>query len=65
MPAPKMRTAEGLLLLVKQDDPDTAVTLRMIRRLIATGELPHIDVGKKKLADYNKLMDYLKGEQAS
>lgn len=62
MTTPRMRTAEGLLELVKQDDPETAVTLRMIRRLIATGALPHVDVGRKKLADYNKLLKCLEGE---
>lgn len=49
MTTPRMRTAPGALEIIKQMDPDTAVTLRYIRRLIATETVPHVDVGRKKL----------------
>lgn len=65
MTTPKMRTAEGALAAIKEQDPDTAVTLRFIRRLINTGAVPHVPVGCKKLVNVDLLLDYLKGEKSA
>ena len=62
MPTPRMRTAEGALAVIKAAAPGTAVTLRFIRGLIKTGTVPHVPVGRKKLVDVDRLLDYLKGE---
>lgn len=59
----RMRTAEGALDVIKQQDPDTAVTLRMIRRLINTGALPYVPVGRKKLINVDGLLAYLGGKE--
>lgn len=59
-----MRTAPGALEIIKQMDPDTAVTLRYIRRLIATETVPHVDVGRKKLVNVDQLLKFLEGESA-
>lgn len=59
MTAPRMRTAEGALEIIKAEDPETAVTLRYIRRLIATGAVPFVPVGRKKLVNVDKLLAYL------
>ena len=64
MQTPRMRTAHGALEIIKELDPDTAVTLRYIRRLIATGEVPHVDVGRKKLVNVDQLLKFLEGESA-
>lgn len=61
--AARMRTAEGALEIIKQQDPDTAVTLRMIRRLINTGVLPYVPVGRKKLINVDGLLAYLGGKE--
>lgn len=58
---PRMRTAEGALAIIKEEDPGTAVTLRYIRRLIAAGTIPHIPVGRKKLVNVDELLAYLEG----
>lgn len=58
---PRMRTAEGLLELAKTDDPEIALTLRMIRRFISTGAIHSVAVGRKHIASYDELMDYLRG----
>lgn len=57
----RMRTAEGALQIIKDQDPDTAVTLRLIRRLISTGEFPSVPVGRKKLINVDALLEYLAG----
>lgn len=58
---PRMRTAEGALAIIKEQDPDTAVTLRYIRRLITEGTIPHVPVGRKKLVNVDGLLAYLEG----
>lgn len=65
MTTPRMRTAEGALAILKEEDPGTAVTLRFIRRLIVTGAVPCVPVGRKKLVDVDRLMDYLKGAESA
>ena len=59
MTAPRLRTAEGALEIIKAEDPETAVTLRYIRRLIAVGTVPQVPVGRKKLINVDKLLAYL------
>ena len=65
MTAPRLRTAEGALEIIKAEDPDTAVTLRPVRRLIATGAGPPVPVGRKKLVNVDKLLAYLEGENGA
>lgn len=57
--AARMRTAEGALQIIKQQDPETAVTLRAIRRLINAGVIPCVPVGRKKLINVDGLIAYL------
>ncbi|MBQ9408526.1 MAG: hypothetical protein IJU28_03940 [Clostridia bacterium] len=59
MNPPRMRTAEGALAIIKESDPDTAVTLRYIRRLIATGAVSSLAVGRKKLVNVDALIAFL------
>lgn len=65
MTTPRMRTAAGALEIIKAEDPGTAVTLRCIRGMIASGAIPHVDVGCKKLVNVDKLMEYLKGAETA
>ena len=58
----RMRTAEGALELIKQQDPESAVTLHYIRRLISTGALQYVPAGKKKLINVDCLLSYLEGK---
>lgn len=59
---PRMRTAPGTLEIIKAQDPETAVTEHYIRRLIRTGAIPHVDVGRKKLVNVDQLLSYLEQE---
>lgn len=62
---PRMRTAPGALDIIRQEDPGTEVTLHYLRRLIKTGAIPCVPVGRKKLVNVDKLIDYLKGEETA
>lgn len=61
---PRMRTAPGALEIIKAQDPETAVTEHYIRRLIRTGAIPHVDVGRKKLVNVDQLLSYLEQEMS-
>lgn len=60
---PRMRTAAGAMEIIKAADPETEVTLRYIRGLINTGKVHHVQVGRKKLVDVDKLITYLSNGQ--
>lgn len=62
---PRMRTAEGALAIIKEQDPDTAVSLKYIRRLINTGAVDYVSVGRKKLINVDLLLSYLAGKGES
>jgi len=66
MSLPRMRTAEKILNIIKEQDPDTEVTLHCIRDLIKSGKIPVTLVGRKKLVDADRVIAYIAaGEPAS
>ncbi|WP_159068053.1 DNA-binding protein [Agathobaculum massiliense] len=56
---PRMRFPAQALAELKQADPQTPVTLNLIRSLIRRGVIPCIEVGRGKLLNYDDLLDYL------
>lgn len=60
----KLRIVTEAYAELKKDDPYTALTLTGLRRMVRSGEIPTISVGRKKLIDYDKLIQYLSGEAA-
>ena len=61
---PRMRTAEGAMAIIKEMDPDTAMTVKHIRYLINAGKIPFTTMGRKKLVNVDLLLRYLSGEEA-
>lgn len=59
MSAPRMRTAPQCITMLRELDPETAFTLRALRRMIAAGDVPAVEVGNKKLIDFDKLLLHL------
>lgn len=59
MPLPRMRTAAGALAEIKAQDANTEVTLHYIRHLIHSNQVPVVPVGRKKLVDVDKVLEYL------
>lgn len=53
---PRMRTASKAYRLILEQDPDSEITLHYIRHLIASGAVPVIHVGRKKLVDVDQLL---------
>ncbi len=55
----RMRTAEKVLEIIKAEDPDTAVTLHYVRRIIKSGAVPCVTLGRKKLVDADAVIAYI------
>lgn len=56
----KIRTINEAYEGLKNTDPETAMTLSGLRRLVATGKIPSIRIGRRILIDYGNVLDYLK-----
>lgn len=58
---PRMRTIPKAYEEVKRADPNTSLTLRALRRMVNSGEIPCVMVGTKRLIDLDLLFDFLSG----
>lgn len=58
MPA-RMRFPAQALEELRREDPGTQVTLHYIRRLAATGRVPYVLIGRRRLLNYDALVAYL------
>ena len=56
---PPMRGIKAALEEIKVSDPYTSLTERALRRLVLTGSIPYVKVGRKYLINMNILYDYL------
>lgn len=64
MSLPKMRTAPGVLAEIRAVDPNTDVSLHMIRRIINSGKVPVVNAGNRKLVNVDAVLAYLEaGEE--
>lgn len=55
----RMRTAHDAFVLLKSEDPNTAVSENAVRRIYKQGLIPIVENGRRKYADYDVLRDYL------
>lgn len=55
----RMRYPAQALELIKQEDPDTCVTLNYIRSLAASNKIPVVRIGRRQLINVDKLIEYL------
>ncbi len=56
---PHMRTIPKALEEIKKIDPCTGLTIQALRRMVATGEIPVINVASKKLINLDLLIEKL------
>ena len=55
----RMRFPAEALAEMKRDDPGTPVTLHLIRSLLADGKIPYVLIGRRRLLNYDALLEYL------
>lgn len=59
---PRMRGIKQAVEEIKAADPKTALTEKALRRLIISGDIPSVVVGRKYLINMDTLERYLSGE---
>ena len=57
--APRMRTIPQAYNEIKTADPHSGLSMRALRRMVSTGEIPSISIKSKKLINVDLLLDYL------
>lgn len=57
----RMRTIQQAAAWAKAQDENTALTMTAIRRLVLSGEIPHVSAGNKRLLALEDLEAYLDG----
>jgi hypothetical protein len=58
---PRLRTLTETHKYIKEMDTETAVTPNALRRMVVSGQIPCVKVGKKYLIDLDVLFECLKG----
>lgn len=58
---PRMRTIDQAHAWLIETDPGTALTKTGLRRLVLSGQLPSVRVGKKYLIELGQLEEYMSG----
>lgn len=56
---PRMRTVPKAYEEIKRMDPDSAISLRALRRMVANDEVPTVQVASKKLVNLDLLLERL------
>ncbi|MBQ8134961.1 MAG: hypothetical protein IJ192_11240 [Clostridia bacterium] len=56
---PRMRTIPKAIEELKKLDPDTALTVTALRRMVKTGKIRTYDVCSKKLINFDDLLEQL------
>lgn len=57
----KVRTIKGAIRDIKNQDPESPLTVSVLRRWILSGELPVIKTGNKYLINMEVLARFLEG----
>lgn len=59
----RLRTLTDTYKYIKETDAGTAVTPNALRRMVVSGRIPCVKVGKKYLIDLDMLFEFLKGSR--
>ena len=56
----RMRSINDAYGELKNSDPNTAMTLSGLRRLVGTGKIPSVRIGRRIIINYDNLLEYLR-----
>ena len=56
---PRMRTIAQAYKAIKESDPNTAFTMRALRRMVDNKEIPTVSIGNKRLINLDLLLNRL------
>ena len=54
----KLRSINDAYTELKANDPETAMTISGLRRLVNTGKIPCLRIGRRILINFEALVDY-------
>ena len=54
----KIRTIVQTVRMLKEQDPQTAITEKTLRRAVKNGEIPYRTAGTRVLLDYDRVCEY-------
>lgn len=54
----RIRTIREIIELLRAEDPDTAITEKILRRAILNNIIPYRRIGKKYFVDYDEVCAY-------
>lgn len=57
---PRMRLIKDAFEQLKNDDPDTDITLYALRTIVKSGQVPTVRLGRKVLINYDSLLEYFR-----
>ena len=60
----RMRTLPEAIKVIREEDPESALTLWALRRMVKQGKIPFVEMGTKRLIDVDRLPEYLAGHTA-
>jgi len=66
-PLTRMRTLDGCIKQMREDDPNTSFTRHALRLMVLSGQVPYVKVGAgggKYLVNYDRLLAILSGDDA-
>ena len=61
----RMRTQSAAIKHIRAHDPDSAITPWALRSMVLSGQIPSVQVGRKRLIDLDTLNLYLSPETES
>lgn len=56
---PRMRTAKGVAEIIREADPETAISEYHVRKMIKTGKVKSVKSGKRLLVDADQVIAIL------
>lgn len=59
----RYRSIRNTMAIIKEEDPDTAITEYMLRELVTNGVIPYMPSGNRKLVDLDKVRTILYGKE--
>lgn len=60
---PRMRTLPEAVHMLQELDPDTAITITALRRMVKRHEIPVTLIANKRLVNFDSLLDYLQNPE--
>lgn len=57
MSIPRIRTIPECVAMLKELDPETAITITALRNMVKRGEVPAVPVGSKSLINFDMLLE--------